>query len=142
MPEVQEGHASAAASNEFPMRDVSSGDSHGAASGLAGATESLKDKAQEIAEEQKTEGARRIHAFGQAVHGAADELGKQIPGAASYVHSAAEQIESASVRLRASSVGDLVGRLERFAREQPAATFAGCVMAGFVLSRFLKSSSQ
>jgi hypothetical protein len=143
MPEMQHDHGPAGTPAEFAERNASSGDSQGAGvmDRLSDVAESLKDKTKEVAEEQKTEGARRIHAFGQAVHGAADELGKEIPSAASYVHSAAEQIEGASARLRASSISDLTSRLERFAREQPAATFAGCVMAGFVLSRFLKSSS-
>jgi uncharacterized membrane protein YdfJ with MMPL/SSD domain len=42
--------------------------------------------------------------------------------------------------LRNRSMEDLVDSFTRFARRQPAAAFAGSVLAGFVLSRFLKSA--
>jgi hypothetical protein len=144
MAETREHRGPAATAADYAERNAAPGQTQGDGTiGFFGdAAESLKGRAREIAEEQKTAGARRIHAFGGAVHDAADELGKEIPGAAGYIRSAAEQIEGASARLRASSVDDLMARLERFARAQPAATFAGSVMAGFVLSRFLKSSGH
>lgn len=144
MTQAQEHRGPAATPADFAERNAAPGQAQDeGATGLFGATtESLKDKAREIAEEQKTAGAKRIRAVGKAVHDAADELSKEIPGAAGYIRSAAEQIEGASARLRASSVDDIVTRLERFARAQPAATFAGSVMAGFVLSRFMKSSGH
>jgi hypothetical protein len=74
------------------------------------------------------------------VHGAADELGKEIPQAADYVHTAAESLETAAEHLRNRSVEDLIGSFNRFARQQPIAAFAGAILAGFVVSRFLKSS--
>jgi hypothetical protein len=122
-----------------------SGDS---ASVLAGAAEALKNRATEairdtagdFAEQRKREGAEHIKGFGRAVHGAADELGKEIPQAADYVHSAADRLERAADDLRNRSMEDLVDSFTRFARRQPAAAFAGAVLAGFVLSRFLKSA--
>ena len=82
----------------------------------------------------------RIKGLGRAVHGAADEIGKEIPAAADYVHTAASTLESAADELRNRSIEDLIGTFTRFARQQPAAAFAGAVLAGFVLSRFLKSA--
>jgi len=112
-------------------------------SGMFGsAAQAVKDKAREVAEEQKSAGAARIDSIGRAVHEAADELGKEIPVGASYIHSAADSLQSASQRLRESSVGDLASRLDGFARQQPAIAFAGSVLAGLALSRFLKSSSH
>lgn len=116
---------------------------------IAGAAESLKDRAAEalrntaadFAEAGKQQGAERIDRLGRAVHGAADELGKEIPQAADYVHSAAEGLETAAAQLRNRSVEDLIGAFNRFARQQPLAAFAGAVLAGFVVSRFIKSSS-
>lgn len=118
------------------------------ASTLAGAAEALKnhaaeairDTAGDFAEQQKREGAERIKGFGRAVHGAADEIGKEIPQAADYVHSAADRLERAADDLRNRSIEDLVDGFTRFARQQPMAAFAGAVLAGFVLSRFLKSA--
>lgn len=106
------------------------------------AAESVKGRARTVVEEQKEQGAERIDAFGRAVHGAAEELGKEIPEAARYVHSAADRLQGLSSGLRERSVGELTERLQRFARNQPAAAFAGSVLAGFALSRFLKSSSR
>jgi len=119
-----------------------------ATSMLAGAAEALKnhaaeairDTAGDFAEQQKREGAERIKGFGRAVHGAADEIGKEIPQAADYVHSAADRLERAADDLRNRSMEDLVDGFTRFARQQPMAAFAGAVLAGFVLSRFLKSA--
>jgi hypothetical protein len=116
---------------------------------IAGAAESLKDRAAEalrntasdFAEAGKAQGAERIDRLGRAVHGAADQIGREIPQAADYVHSAADGLESAAAHLRNRSVEDLIGTFNRFARQQPLAAFAGAVLAGFVVSRFIKSSS-
>ncbi|HEY6834741.1 MAG TPA: hypothetical protein VI251_19885 [Pseudolabrys sp.] len=114
--------------------------------GLSGAAESIKDTVRDtvrdMAEEQKTAGAERIEAVGRVVHGAADQLGKEIPQAAPYIHSAAETLEGAASWLQGRSVDEFVTGFNRFARQQPAAAFAGSVLAGFALARFLKSSEH
>jgi len=135
----------AATPADFAQRNAphNGGSGGSGAQGLFGsAAESVKNKAREIAEEQKTAGAERVGAMGRAVHGAADEVSKEMPGAASYIHAAADEIESVSTRLKNSSVDAIFARLDRFARKQPAAAFAGSVVAGFALSRFLKSSNH
>ncbi|HEY8697050.1 MAG TPA: hypothetical protein VIM02_05490 [Rhizomicrobium sp.] len=101
----------------------------------------LKDDALELAEEQKSRGADRIQTLAKAVHGAAEEIGKQVPQAAGYIHTGAEQLERASRALRENSVDDLLRMTQRLAREQPLAFIGGSVAAGFVLARFLRSSS-
>ena len=105
------------------------------------AAEALRNTASDFAEAGKQQGAERIDRLGRAVHGAADELGKEIPQAADYVHTAAESLETAAEHLRNRSVEDLIGSFNRFARQQPVAAFAGAILAGFVVSRFIKSSS-
>ena len=104
------------------------------------AADAIRDTAADYAEQRKREGAERIKGLGKAVHGAADEIGKEIPQAADYVHTAANKMENAADELRNRSVEELIGSFTRFARRQPAAAFAGAVLAGFVLSRFLKSA--
>lgn len=104
------------------------------------AAEAIRDTAEGFVDERKAQGAERIKGLGKAVHGAADEIGKEIPQAAGYVHTAADRLESAADELRTRSVEELIGTFTRFARSQPAAAFAGAVLAGFVLSRFLKSA--
>jgi hypothetical protein len=104
-------------------------------------TSDAKDEIVEAADEAKAKGAGQIAGVSRAVHSAADELGRELPQAAGYIHSVAEGLESASSALRERSVEDLVSTFNSFARRQPAAAFAGSVLAGFALSRFLKSSA-
>jgi len=104
------------------------------------AAEAIKDTAADYAEARKREGAERIKGLSRAVHDAADEIGKEIPQAAEYVHRAASRIETAADELRNRSIEELIESFTRFARRQPAAAFVGAVLAGFVLSRFIKSA--
>lgn len=101
----------------------------------------LAEKTRDFAEEQKVAGADNVSRLGSAVHGAAEQLGRELPQAAGFIHSAADTLQSASSTLRERSLEDLVGGFRDFARRQPAAAFAGSVLAGFALARFLKSSS-
>ena len=146
MARMEESVRPAATPEDFAQRNAPRGDGSSGLDGIYGmvgsATESVKNRARQVAEEQKAAGAERIDAMGRAVHGAADELGKEIPGAASYIHAAADTLQGASERLRRRSVDDLLARLDRFARRRPATAFAGSVLAGLALSRFLKSSSH
>lgn len=100
----------------------------------------LRESARQMAEQQRDAGADHLADLGRAVHGAATGLEKELPHAAHYIHTAADGLESASSKLRERSIDDLVGMFDRFAKHQPAAAFAGAVLAGFALSRFLKSS--
>ena len=54
----------------------------------------------------------------------------------------ADKIEEASSALKERSLDDLMGTFGQFARSQPAAFFATAALAGFALSRFLKSSGE
>jgi uncharacterized phage infection (PIP) family protein YhgE len=101
----------------------------------------VADETREFAEEQKQAGADNMARLGQAVHGAADQLGRELPQAAGFIHSAADTLQSAASSMRERPVEDLVAGFRDFARRQPAAAFAGSVLAGFALARFLKSAS-
>jgi len=98
-------------------------------------------EARDFAEEQKQAGADNMARLGEAVHGAADQLGRELPQAAGFIHSAADTLQGAAASMRERSIEDLVAGFRDFARRQPAAAFAGSVLAGFALARFLKSSS-
>jgi hypothetical protein len=108
---------------------------------LADAAEPLEDKARDMADQQKVAGADRLSKVGDAVDSAAQDLETDMPQLAGYIHSAAASLQDASNSLRTRSLEELVGRYNDFSRKQPAAAFAGAVLAGFALSRFLKSSS-
>jgi hypothetical protein len=106
------------------------------------ASVTVKERARTVAEQQKKTGADQIGGVARAIHGAAHEIEQEMPHAAGFIHDAAAKLEGAADSLRERSVDDLIRSLNSFARSQPAAFFGGAVLAGFALSRFLKSSGQ
>jgi len=108
---------------------------------LDAASVTVKDRARKVAEQQKQAGVDQIGGVARAIHGAAHEIEQEMPHAASFIHDAAAKLEDAADSLRDRSVDDLIRSLNNFASSQPAAFFGGAVLAGFALSRFLKSSS-
>ncbi|HEX2138488.1 MAG TPA: YtxH domain-containing protein [Woeseiaceae bacterium] len=106
------------------------------------AMRSVKEKARDMAEEQKSAGAEQIKGVARAMQTAADELEQQMPAAAGYVREAASGVERFSSSLRNRSIDELVSSFNNFAKNQPTAFFGASVLAGFVLSRFLKSSAE
>ena len=102
-----------------------------------------QNEAERIAEEQKNAGADRLAGLGRAVHEAADELAKEMPeAAAAPMHSAAEALEGLASQMKEKNISELASSFESLARRQPVASFAACVLAGFALTHFLKSSSN
>lgn len=107
---------------------------------LAEIAEPLKERAEQVAETQKEAGTSHVRTLATAVHGAARELEQGMPRLASSVHGVARTIEDTAESVRNKNVDELVEDLGRYAREQPGLVFGGAVVAGIVLSRFLKSS--
>ena len=114
-----------------------------------GAEQSLKDSAAQLkvdaaqlAEQQKKTGARQLSGIAGAVHAAADQLEQQLPGAATYIHDAAERIDHAASDLRNRNLSDIAASVRRMGQERPLALFGGAVLAGFVLTRVLKSGQS
>jgi hypothetical protein len=110
------------------------------------ATDRLKnrarDKARDLAEQQKAAGADQLGGMAHAMEAAAGELQKQMPLAAEYVDDVAARLDDLASALRERSVDDMLGNVSDFARRQPAVFFAGAIAAGFALSRFAKSSAK
>jgi len=94
------------------------------------------------AEIEKDRGAAAMRGFAKAIRTAAAELDGQSPEIARHFRGAAGGVEKLSDNLRSRSVGDLFSAATDLARNQPAAFFAGAVVAGFALSRFLKSTGR
>jgi ElaB/YqjD/DUF883 family membrane-anchored ribosome-binding protein len=101
----------------------------------------IRDNARSVVEEQKERGASRIDDLAQALNNAAQALDEEIPQAATYVHSAADQLGKASSLLRDNSIEDLIKKATEFAEERPVVFVAGAVAAGFLLARLLRSSA-
>ena len=106
------------------------------------AAQTARDKTEELAEQGKTAGADHMKGFARAARGAAENLEEQSPEIARYVRQAADGLDQAADSVRNRSVGEFVEMVQDFARRQPAAFFGSTVLAGFVLSRFVKSRSD
>src|SRR5216684_8450498 len=88
------------------------------------------------------DGVDTIASVAQAVQGAADNLETESPQIADFVREAAQTVERLSNDLRERSLGEIAASVSNFAREEPVAFFGGAVLAGFVLARLTKHSSQ
>jgi hypothetical protein len=93
-------------------------------------------------ESPKRAGAVQVDRVAGVIDDAAEQIGKQMPQAAEYVHAAAARLKSGADLLRERSASDMLSELERLTRKQPGAVFGAAVVAGFALSRFLKSSGE
>ncbi len=113
-----------------------------AKSNIAKAAESARTEARRFAHQRKDVGAEKLGGVADAVHGAARSLEAEMPQTASYIHEAAVRIEDAARAMRHRSVDELMSGISSFARTQPAVFFGGAMLAGFALTRFLKSSQQ
>ena len=107
-----------------------------------GAEHPLKEDAAKLADQQKESGARQLSGIAGAVHAAADQLHDQLPGAATYIHDAAERIDHVASDLRNRNLTDIADGIRRLGQERPLALFGGAVLAGFVMTRFLKSAQD
>jgi hypothetical protein len=96
------------------------------------------EAARSIAERPKAASAGALEGMGRAVRNAADDIGKESPIVAGYIRDAAANIDKVAGGLRDHTVGDLLDMVTKFGRQQPVAFFAGAVVVGFALSRFVK----
>jgi hypothetical protein len=109
---------------------------------LGEVAEPVKEKAIEVAQQQKDAGAEQVGHIARAMHGAASALEQEMPQFANYVHDAGQKLEQLAGDLRDGSVNELMDRFGRYAKDQPALLFGGAMVAGFALTRFLKSSAK
>jgi hypothetical protein len=101
----------------------------------------VKTSAASHAEDGKAKGADRLAGVAETVDRVADQVADQSPAMAEWVRKAANELDGVSRNLKDKSVGDLLTMGKDFARREPAAFIAASAIAGFALSRLLKSSS-
>jgi hypothetical protein len=106
----------------------------------AQAADAARQRLRTLADRQKAAGADQIKAVAQAFHQAAENMEGQSPTTAGYVQDAASRLDRLSSAVRERSFDELVAQVRDFARAQPMMVFGGALVAGFALSRFLKSS--
>ncbi len=114
------------------------GDAKGTVASIAG---EARQRITEIVDQQKAVGADTISGVARAAQTAASDLEGKSPQMARFVRSAATGVERIASDIRSSDLNNVVAGLTDFGRRQPVAFFAGAVLAGFVLARFLKSDA-
>lgn len=102
-----------------------------------------QQKAKSKLEQGKEQAADHLGSVAQALHKSGAELqqGEQ-KAAGGYTVQAADKLEQISTHLRGSSVQQLVGEVEDFARREPTLFLSGAFALGVLGARFLKSSKQ
>lgn len=102
-----------------------------------------KEQGKSLLEQQKDTAARQVDSAAHALRATGEQLqdeGQTQVGR--YVQKFASQLESFSGQLRHKNLDALVRDAEDLGRRSPATLFAGSLLAGFALTRFLKSSAE
>ena len=95
------------------------------------------------ASSRKDQAAESLRMVAQAVRQTGEDLrGRDQAAIAGYADTVAERVEGFSDYLQGREVNQLVGEVERYARQNPALFLGGAFALGLVAARFLKSSGQ
>jgi len=102
-----------------------------------------KEKGRSLFEQQKESALGQVGSVAHAIRNTASNLqGEGQDQTARYVQMIADQLESLGGRLRNKDLDTLLRDAQGLARRSPTTLLVGSVVAGFLLARFLKSSSQ
>ena len=102
----------------------------------------LTDAAARLAQTQMKAGADLVQNVSKAADAAARQLSADAPEIGRYVGDIARTLERVAGDLRDRSLGESFNAFSDFARRQPMTVMAGAVFGGFLVSRFLKSTSE
>jgi hypothetical protein len=130
----------------------------GQAQGQGGFVDAAKEKIQRLASQAretageqvesrfstgKTRATQTLGTVAQTLKSSSQQLrDQQESGMGKYADQAANKIEELSRYLENASLNDVAGRIENFARREPALFIGGAVALGFLGARFLKSSQR
>lgn len=103
-----------------------------------------KDKSRTLFDQQKDTAIGKVDSVVNAIRSTAQNLqgDQQQQQIGRYINMAADKLEEIGGQLRNKNLDTLIDDAQNFARRSPTAFFAGTVVAGFLLSRFLKSSAE
>jgi len=104
--------------------------------------QAAKDTARQSVEEQRSYAAGALGDLAGALRRAAGELDGERQAAGSMARWAADGLERASSTLGGKDVNTLLREMESFARAQPLAFFGAALAAGFLATRFVRSSAE
>ncbi|MDO9441111.1 MAG: hypothetical protein Q7T73_09500 [Beijerinckiaceae bacterium] len=100
----------------------------------------VSSRIRDAAEAQKSAGAEKVMGVARAIRSAAGNLEEESPEVARYVRSAASSLEGITRDINDRSVDEMTQAVVDMARRSPGLFFAGSVLAGFALFRFLNSA--
>ncbi len=124
------------------LKDQASQAAETARGTLSGMAADARGRLNDAVDQQKTAGADQLSGIAKAVQTAATDLQDKSPQVARLVGDAASSVDRFASDLRNRDVRDVLDQVTSFARQQPVAFFAGSVLAGLLLARFLKSESR
>ena len=105
--------------------------------------EEARDAATRYAESRKNDAADQMEGIASAVRRVADELENDTnPMIGRYAREIGDGLARFSETARNRSLNDMLGEVQRFGREHPAAFIAGAAALGFAASRFLAATSH
>jgi len=106
-------------------------------------TSRAKEKGRSLFAQQKESALGQVSSVAGAIRNTAQNLqGEGQDQTARYVQLIADQLESLGGRLRNKDLDSIVRDAEGYARRSPGTFLVGTMVAGFLLARFLKSSSE
>ncbi|GIZ50390.1 hypothetical protein NCCP691_04040 [Noviherbaspirillum aridicola] len=101
-----------------------------------------KEKSRTVFDQQKETAVGQVSQVASAIRSTAGQLqGEGQDQVARYVGMLADQLENLGGRLREKDLDTLLDDAQNLARRSPGTFFVGSVAVGFLLARFLKSSS-
>jgi hypothetical protein len=102
-----------------------------------------KDQVNQLVSQRKDQAAERLGSFASVLRDTAGKLNEQDEnGIGQYADRAADQVERLSNYLRDRDVSTFLRDTETFARRHPDVFLGGVFVAGLVLARFFKASSD
>ena len=106
-------------------------------------TQAARSRTMSYLEERKSLLAENVGGMASAARSAAEQFDEHGNRAvADYIQRAADGLERFSDAVRHRDISSLMGDAEDFARRQPAVFIGAGVAVGFMLARFLRSSSE
>jgi len=102
-----------------------------------------KGQVEQLMAQQKEQAANRLGGLAGALREAGQKLQESDgEGYGRYADRAAAQVDRLSNYMRERNLGDLMGDLEGLARRHPDLFLGGTLLAGVLIARFLKASSD
>lgn len=108
------------------------------------ALEQQKRRGMSMLDQQKGKAADQLKSIASALHQTASECARheERQTAGKVLEQAASSLEKAAESLRSADLEELMDQATRMVRRQPAMFIGGAIAAGFLISRFLKSSEH